>query len=52
MQKGVQADVLICRYVVHVKPTLYSALLPESELKTAEIQTSLQAALFFRLRFI
>ena len=38
MQKEVQADGLKCRYVVHVKPTLYSALLPESGLKTAEIQ--------------
>ena len=48
---GVQADGLKCRYVVHVKPTLNSALLPELGLKTAEIQASLQSALFFRLRF-
>ena len=43
---GVQADGLKCRYVVHVKPTLHSALLPELGLKTAEIQASLQSALF------
>ena len=51
MQKGVQADGLKCRYVVHVKPTLYIALLPESGLKTAKIQVC-SPLFFFRLRFI
>ena len=51
MQKGAQADGLKCRHVVHVKPTLYIALLPESGLKTAKIQVC-SPLFFFRLRFI